>query len=74
MSALTGWISRGLCAQTDPEVFFPEGTLSTKAAKRVCGQCEVNTECLSFALENPSMPGVWGGTTAAERRALKKTA
>ncbi|MBX9918690.1 MAG: WhiB family transcriptional regulator, partial [Mycolicibacterium frederiksbergense] len=29
------WQERGLCAQTDPEAFFPEKGGSTREAKRI---------------------------------------
>ena len=31
-----GWQDQALCAQTDPEAFFPEKGGSTREAKRVC--------------------------------------
>ena len=45
------WQDRALCAQTDPEAFFPEKGGSTREAKRVCRSCEVRAECLEYALE-----------------------
>ena len=33
------WQDRALCAQTDPEAFFPEKGGSTREAKRVCRGC-----------------------------------
>ena len=30
------WQERALCAQTDPEAFFPEKGGSTRDAKKVC--------------------------------------
>jgi hypothetical protein len=35
------WQERALCAQTDPEAFFPEKGGSTRDAKKVCVGCEV---------------------------------
>src|SRR5215472_6468427 len=46
------WQDRALCAQTDPEAFFPEKGGSTREAKRVCRGCEVRAECLEYALEH----------------------
>ena len=40
------WQERALCAQTDPEAFFPEKGGSTREAKRVCLSCDVRGECL----------------------------
>ena len=47
-----GWQERALCAQTDPESFFPEKGGSTREAKKVCLACEVRSECLEYALAN----------------------
>ena len=35
------WQTDALCAQTDPEAFFPEKGGSTRDAKRICASCEV---------------------------------
>ena len=40
------WKDRALCAETDPEAFFPEKGGSTREAKRICIGCEVKGECL----------------------------
>ena len=47
-----GWQERALCAQTDPEAFFPEKGGSTREAKKVCLTCDVRTECLESALSS----------------------
>ena len=70
----TGWQERALCAQTDPEAFFPEKGGSTREAKKVCLTCEVRTECLEAALVNDERFGIWGGLSERERRKLKKRA
>lgn len=69
-----GWQSRALCAQTDPEAFFPEKGGSTRDAKRVCGACVVRSECLEYALSNDERFGIWGGLSERERRRLRKRA
>ena len=69
-----GWQERALCAQTDPEAFFPEKGGSTREAKRVCGRCDVRAECLEAALERDERFGIWGGLSERERRKLKKRA
>ena len=68
------WQERALCAQTDPESFFPEKGGSTREAKRVCTGCEVKGDCLEYALENDERFGIWGGLSERERRRLKKQA
>lgn len=68
------WQERSLCAQTDPEAFFPEKGGSTREAKKVCVSCEVRSECLEYALGNDERFGIWGGLSERERRKLKKRA
>jgi WhiB family redox-sensing transcriptional regulator len=68
------WQERALCAQTDPEAFFPEKGGSTREAKRICQGCEVRSECLEYALGQDERFGIWGGLSERERRKLKKRA
>lgn len=68
------WQQRALCAQTDPEAFFPEKGGSTRDAKKVCVGCEVRSECLEYALLHDERFGIWGGLSERERRKLKKRA
>ncbi len=68
------WQTDALCAQTDPEAFFPEKGGSTREAKRICEGCEVRSECLEYALENDERFGIWGGLSERERRRLRKEA
>ena len=66
------WQERALCAQTDPEAFFPEKGGSTREAKRVCLSCDVRGECLEYALAQDERFGIWGGLSERERRRLKR--
>jgi WhiB family redox-sensing transcriptional regulator len=66
------WQERALCAQTDPEAFFPEKGGSSREAKRVCLSCEVRSECLEYALAHDERFGIWGGLSERERRRLKR--
>jgi WhiB family redox-sensing transcriptional regulator len=66
------WQERALCAQTDPEAFFPEKGGSTREAKRICLGCEVRDECLDYALAHDERFGIWGGLSERERRRLKR--
>ena len=65
------WRLEALCAETDPEAFFPEKGGSTREAKRVCVGCDVRAECLEFALANDERFGIWGGLSERERRRLR---
>lgn len=68
------WQERALCAQTDPEAFYPEHNdrRSALVAKAVCRVCEVRSECLEYALEHNERFGIWGGLSERERRRLKR--
>ena len=66
------WQERALCAQTDPEAFFPEKGGSTREAKRICLGCEVRDECLDYALAHDERFGIWGGLSERERRRIKR--
>ena len=66
------WQDRALCAQTDPEAFFPEKGGSTREAKKICLGCEVRAECLEYALAHDERFGIWGGLSERERRRLKR--
>jgi WhiB family transcriptional regulator, redox-sensing transcriptional regulator len=69
-----GWQEQALCAQTDPEAFFPEKGGSTREAKRICSGCEVRAECLEYALAHDERFGIWGGLSERERRRLRRAA
>jgi WhiB family transcriptional regulator, redox-sensing transcriptional regulator len=71
-AAADQWQDRALCAQTDPEAFFPEKGGSTREAKKICLGCEVRAECLEYALAHDERFGIWGGLSERERRRLKR--
>lgn len=68
------WQQQALCAQTDPDAFFPEKGGSTREAKSVCESCTVRLECLQYALMNDERFGIWGGLSERERRKLRRKA
>lgn len=64
------WRTRGVCQTVDPETFFPAPSESVDAAMALCRGCPVQGPCLAWALDAGDLHGVWGGTTARERRAM----
>lgn len=66
-----------VCATTDPEIFFPEkgakghSLYIVRAARRMCAGCPYKEPCLAWAVEHDEM-GIWGGTTAKERRVHRR--
>ncbi len=63
------WRDQALCAETDPELFFPEKCAPTAPAKQVCALCDVRAECLAEALALGA-DGVWGGLSPKKRQRL----
>lgn len=67
------WREQALCAQADPEAWWPETGGSTREAKRICQRCKVRTECLEYALSiAPAPGGIWAGLTVKERNKIKR--
>jgi WhiB family transcriptional regulator, redox-sensing transcriptional regulator len=69
-----GWGDQALCAQSDPEAWFPEPGGSAPLAKAICRICPVQVPCLAYALDHPELRGIWGGLSERERRALRHPA
>lgn len=65
------WQDEAKCGGQETSTFFD----NEKQAKKFCRGCPVIEECLETALVY-NYDGVWGGTTARERRrfSLKKAA
>ena len=66
------WTGQALCAQTDPELFFPEKGQPSREAKATCLRCPVRVACLDWALEHDERFGVWGGISERQRRELRR--
>ncbi len=72
---MTDWRDKAGCLAHNPEMFFPIGASdirATRAAKAVCGRCQVVTQCLNFATANSLREGVWGGLTEQERESARR--
>lgn len=65
------WTDQALCAQVDPEIFFPPRGDMAFPAKRVCARCPVKAECLAEALATDDRYGVRGGLSERQRRGLR---
>lgn len=66
-----GWRARGRCLVLDPGTFFPDAPEEADTAVAACRGCPVAGPCLASALATAEPEGVWGGTTPAERRAMR---
>lgn len=72
------WRNSAACIGPDPELFFPVGEKSQadrdqiQEAKQFCVKCLVTAQCFNYAMETHQDTGVWGGTSAEERRAIRR--
>lgn len=69
------WRTRAKCRELKLEeidkIFFLNVGGKANTAKQICSQCQVQSQCLDFALYYGES-GIWGGTTDAERDSLVK--
>ncbi len=71
------WQAGGACrertrAPTGSRNGGGDAGLKTKAARAVCAGCPAREPCLNYALANPELVGIWGGTTGRERRLARR--
>lgn len=66
------WMQEGECLFYPPSTFFPSDGVGVDAAKAICQECVVRSECLEYALTNKIEHGIWGGASERERRRLLK--
>lgn len=74
-----GWQDRAACKGAPLGLFFgPENERGDakktreSAAKAICAQCPVRSECLEYALSLPERYGVYGGLNEDERRSEQR--
>lgn len=62
-----------LCAQTDPELFFPDNanTITARMAKKICQRCPLIEPCLEYAMKDCNLLGIWAGTSIADRDVIR---
>ena len=67
------WMNNASCAQVGGDIWHPEqGGRVAPEAKRICASCPVREQCLEYALEMGDDYGVYAGTSAGERRKLRR--
>ncbi len=73
------WQMHAGCRDVDGSLFFhPDNERGEArenrlaAAKRVCGQCVVRTQCLEYALDSGERHGIWGGLSEDERTRMRR--
>jgi WhiB family redox-sensing transcriptional regulator len=65
------WMAEASCAGTDGDAFFPEQGDTAEYAKKTCMGCPVQLDCLTYAIDNNIIHGIWGGMNDKQRRIWK---
>lgn len=73
------WRLLAACRSADPDLFFPapesgRSLEQVAAAKAVCSGCQMQRECLAFALAAGEAHGIWGGRSERERHLTGRAA
>lgn len=68
------WEAYAACTEVPSKLFFPEpgDPLTARFMRLFCDDCPVRAECLEYALDNPDLTGIWGGTTETDRRLIRR--
>lgn len=59
--------------RTDPDAYFADGVRAGRA-RELCSGCSYLEACRAYALERPSVWGVWGGMTRGARESARRRA
>jgi WhiB family redox-sensing transcriptional regulator len=70
------WRELANCRGLDPELFHPHrgDNHGFQRARSVCLACDVQAECLAYALNAGEVLGVWGGLSIKQRRRVRRDA
>jgi hypothetical protein len=64
------WQHDGLCG---PDLnWWPARGDTFKEQLALCGRCPVRQQCLDYALADPTLEGIWGGTSHKARKQMRR--
>lgn len=52
--------------------FFPRAGDNQHRTLEICASCVVRVECLTYALLNPNLKGIWGAANERQRNRLRR--
>ena len=70
---LPDWDHLAECKGADINIFYPTEPGYPTEARRICGRCPVQTQCLDHATDTIEPFGIWGGVGEEKRRAARRT-
>jgi WhiB family transcriptional regulator, redox-sensing transcriptional regulator len=68
------WQSRAACRGKGTDAFIADRGGTLEIGRALCASCTVRPECLDYAMANPEIVGLWGGTSARQRAAMRRAA
>ena len=69
------WWVLAACDGQEPEIFFPLSPQDVRAKEKavaICAKCQVREQCLTTAMADRSLVGIWGGTDELDRARLRE--
>jgi WhiB family redox-sensing transcriptional regulator len=68
------WMDDASCLGTDPDAWCGDlsNHIEVTYLKRICTGCPVRIPCLTYALNEGHIHGIWGGTTPNERHRMQR--
>ncbi len=77
---MTAWQAHAACRDADPDLFFPafedytttETAAQLIAAAKVCHDCPVRRDCLTYAIDSGQRYGIWAGHTPTQLRTIRR--
>lgn len=68
------WMADANCRGVDVGLFFLDqgSTNDAEKARSICRSCDVQAECLAYALSIGEAHGIWGGLTPRQRVRLRR--
>jgi WhiB family transcriptional regulator, redox-sensing transcriptional regulator len=68
-----GWHQQAACRGMGHRAFVRGEKADYGRTRELCDGCPVRQDCLEVALADPYLVGLWGGTTDAERRSMRRS-
>ncbi len=65
------WMRWAACRGMGARLFIVAERHRPEAGKAVCERCPVRSECLEYAVADPDLQGLWGGTSTKERIGIR---
>jgi len=65
------WLADGACRPYPTVWWFSTDLAETAAARAICSDCPVRTECFEYAVARPALLGMWAATKPAQRSAIR---